>query len=140
MQAWPMLRNLALNAPSTAASRSASGKTRNGAFPPSSMEVRRTPGAERASRSRPTGVEPVKDSLRTRGSSRIAVLTGPDAVVGRTLTTPAGTPTSRSTWANKEVVSGVREAGFTTTVHPAASAGAILRVAMASGKFHGVIR
>ncbi len=31
-------------------------------------------------------------------------------------------------------------AGFTTAVHPAASAGAILRVAIASGKFHGVMR
>ena len=31
-------------------------------------------------------------------------------------------------------------AGLITTVQPAASAGAILRVAIASGKFHGVIR
>jgi len=37
-------------------------------------------------------------------------------------------------------VSGVSEAGFSTTVHPAASAGAILRAAMAAGKFHGVTR
>jgi len=29
---------------------------------------------------------------------------------------------------------------LTTTVHPAASAGAILRVAIASGKFHGVMK
>ncbi len=34
----------------------------------------------------------------------------------------------------------VSSAGFTTAVHPAASAGAILRVAIASGKFHGVMR
>ena len=38
------------------------------------------------------------------------------------------------------VVSGVSAAGFTTTVHPAARAGAILRVAMAAGKFQGVTR
>ena len=37
-------------------------------------------------------------------------------------------------------VSGVSAAGLSTTVHPAASAGAILRVAMAAGKFHGVTR
>ena len=37
-------------------------------------------------------------------------------------------------------VSGVSDAGLSTTVHPAASAGPILRVAIAAGKFHGVIR
>ena len=31
-------------------------------------------------------------------------------------------------------------AGFSTTVQPAASAGPILRVAIAAGKFHGVTR
>ena len=35
-------------------------------------------------------------------------------------------------------VSGVSEAGLSTTLHPAASAGPIFRVAMAAGKFHGV--
>ena len=35
-------------------------------------------------------------------------------------------------------VSGVSEAGLSTTVQPAASAGPILRVAIAAGKFHGV--
>ena len=35
-------------------------------------------------------------------------------------------------------MSGVSAAGLSTTVQPAASAGAILRVAMAAGKFHGV--
>jgi len=35
-------------------------------------------------------------------------------------------------------VSGVLLAGFNTTVQPAASAGPILRVAIAAGKFHGV--
>ena len=37
-------------------------------------------------------------------------------------------------------VSGVSPAGFRMTVQPAASAGAILRAAMAAGKFHGVTR
>ena len=35
-------------------------------------------------------------------------------------------------------VSGVSAAGLRTTVQPAARAGAILRVAIAAGKFHGV--
>jgi hypothetical protein len=39
VQASPMLRILASIAPSTAASRLASAKIRNGAFPPSSMEI-----------------------------------------------------------------------------------------------------
>ena len=37
------------------------------------------------------------------------------------------------------MVSGVCVAGLTTIVQPAAIAGPILRVPMASGKFHGVI-
>ena len=36
-------------------------------------------------------------------------------------------------------VSGVSSAGLRTTVQPAASAGPILRVAIAAGKFQGVI-
>ncbi len=61
-------------------------------------------------------------------------------VVGITLRTPAGSPASASSSANRSVVSGVRSAGLITTVQPAASAGAILRVAIASGKFQGVMR
>src|ERR687891_81759 len=52
-----MLRNLAVMAPSTAASRSASANTRNGALPPSSIDVRRTVCAAWASRTLPTAVE-----------------------------------------------------------------------------------
>ena len=37
------------------------------------------------------------------------------------------------------MVSGGFDAGVTMIVQPAASAGAILRAPMASGKFHGVI-
>ena len=55
-------------------------------------------------------------------------------------TTPGGTPASASSSASSSIVSGVSDAGLSTTEHPAASAGAILRVAIAAGKFHGVIR
>ncbi len=41
--------------------------------------------------------------------------------------------------ATASAVSGVSLAGLSTTVQPAASAGPILRVAIAAGKFHGVI-
>ena len=37
-------------------------------------------------------------------------------------------------------MNGVAEAGLMTIVHPAASAGAPLRVIIAAGKFHGVMR
>ena len=59
---------------------------------------------------------------------------------GTTFTTPSGTPASASTSATASAVSGVSVAGLSTTAHPAASAGAILRVAIAAGKFQGVTR
>ena len=55
-----------------------------------------------------------------------------------TLTTPFGTPACSRIGISASIVSGVSEAGFRITVQPAASAGPILRVAMAAGKFHGV--
>ena len=53
--------------------------------------------------------------------------------------TPAGMPARIASSAAASAVSGVSSAGLITTVQPAASAGATLRVIMASGKFHGVI-
>ena len=67
MQTWPALRNLQMIAPATAASRSASSKTRNGALPPSSSESFLTCPAHCAISSLPTAVEPVKPILRTIG-------------------------------------------------------------------------
>src|SRR4051794_8180238 len=93
-----------------------------------------------ASSRRPTSVEPVKDSLRTRGSSTIAPTTAPALRVVRQLTTPGGTPASSSSATMASAVRGVSVAGLRTTVQPAASAGPILRVAIAAGKFHGVTR
>ena len=138
MQASPALRIFATIAPSSAASRSASAKTRNGALPPSSIDVLTTLSAASASSTRPTSVEPVKDSLRTRGSCSMAETTAPDRREGTTLTTPAGTPASSRIAAIARAVSGVSLAGLSTTVQPAASAGPILRVAIAAGKFQGV--
>ncbi len=57
-----------------------------------------------------------------------------------TLTTPGGTPASSSACISASMVSGVSDAGLSTTGQPAASAGPILRVAIAAGKFHGVTR
>ena len=66
-------------------------------------------------------------------------MTSPVAVVVTTLSTPSGRPTSWSRSARASIVSGVWLAGLTTIVQPAAMAGPILRVPIASGKFHGVI-
>jgi len=111
----------------------------NGALPPSSIEQLITFSAACASRMRPTSVDPVKDSLRTRGSLSMALTTSDERFDGMTLTTPFGTPACSSRSATASADSGVSEAGFNTTVQPAASAGPILRVAIAAGKFQGVI-
>src|SRR5207245_1055414 len=133
-----MLRILAIMAPSIAASMSASSKTMNGALPPSSMAGLTTLSAASCRSLRPTSVEPVKETTRTRGSCSIALTTLPDEREGMTLTAPAGTPASSRIGISASMVSGVSEAGLSTTVQPAASAGPILRVAMAAGKFPGV--
>ena len=55
-----------------------------------------------------------------------------------TLSTPPGRPASSRICASASIDSGVCCAGLTTIVQPAAIAGAILRVPIAVGKFHGV--
>ena len=55
------------------------------------------------------------------------------------LSTPAGQAGLLERAASASMVSGVSSAGLTTIVQPAAMAGPILRVPMASGKFHGVM-
>src|SRR3979490_589595 len=112
----------------------------NGALPPSSMEQLTIVSAAARSSRLPTCVEPVNDSLRTRGSLMIALTTLDERCDGMTLTTPLGTPASSNRLASASAVSAVSEAGFRITVQPAASAGPILRVAIAAGKFHGVTK
>ena len=68
----------------------------------------------------------------------MARTTARDERVVNTLTTPSGTPASDSIEQISSVVSGVSAAGLMMQVQPAASAGPILRVAIAAGKFHGV--
>src|SRR6202022_2714799 len=109
-----------------------------GALPPSSIEQLITFSAACASRMRPTSVEPVNDNLRTRGSLSIALTTSDERFDGMTFTTPFGTPACSSRSATAGADRGVPDAGLRMTVQPAASAGPILRVAMAAGKFQGV--
>jgi hypothetical protein len=50
-----------------------------------------------------------------------------------TLMTPGGTPASSMIGISASIVSGVSDAGLSTTGQPAARAGAIFRVAIAAG-------
>ena len=65
--------------------------------------------------------------------------TSPDFELVTMFKTPAGRPHSSRIWASAIIESGVCCAGLTTIVQPAASAGPILRVPIAIGKFQGVI-
>ena len=111
----------------------------NGAFPPNSNETRLSCALAPAMSRLPTSVDPVKAIFRTPGWSRntwpITLLLLPVT----TLNTPAGSPASAQMRARASADSGVALAGFRTTAQPAARAGAILRVTMVAGKFHGVI-
>src|SRR3954471_23452525 len=137
-QVWPALRYLEAIAPFTAASRSASSKTMNGALPPSSIEVFFTVLAHCSRSSLPISVEPVNESFRTLGLDVIS----PPISVAEPVTqekTPFGTPARSASSQRASAENGVWLAGFSTIVHPAASAGPALRVIIAAGKFQGVI-
>ncbi len=60
-------------------------------------------------------------------------------MVVTTFSTPFGRPARSASSASARAESGVSSGGLTTTVQPAAIAGATLRVIMAIGKFQGVI-
>ena len=87
---------------------------------------------------RPTSVEPVKTILRTAGWSTSRWPTTLP-LPGSTWSTPSGSPASRASSPIRIAVSGVISAGLTTTVLPAASAGAMPQARIGIGKFHGTI-
>src|ERR1700753_3646990 len=138
-QVWPILRNLDAIAPSAAAARSASANTMNGALPPNSSETFLIVVAHCFIRTFPTSVEPVKENLRTVGFCVSSRPTPGASLDVTTLNTPLGMPARCASSAKASAESGVSSAGLITKVHPAASAGAHLRVIIALGKFHGVI-
>ena len=129
---------MAVCAPLTAAATSASAKMMLGDFPPSSSETRFTVAAASRMMPWPTAVEPVNAILSTSAcltSAAPAVRPSP----ATTLKAPAGNPAACATSAKSRAVSGVSEAGFNTTVQPAASAGANFHDARFRGKFHGTM-
>src|SRR6059036_2681088 len=109
-----------------------------GLLPPSSSVTRLLVSAAIFLTWRPTSVEPVNEILSTSGC-RTSAAPAVDPPPQTTLNAPGGTPASSAISAKSRAVSGVSEAGFRTTVHPAASAGANFQLAMLSGKFHGTI-
>src|SRR5215831_21111400 len=120
------------NAPSMAASKSASAKKMFGDLPPSSSVTRLVVSAASFTIILPTAAEPVNAILLTSGcfTSGEPQLS-PNPVI--TLITPFGNPTSSNHFATSSAVSGVCSAGFNTHVQPAATAGASFQAAMSSG-------
>ena len=88
---------------------------------------------------RPTSVEPVNDSLRSRGSAISGPVVSLGGGRGDQVEHAGRQPDLLEDLASTSIDSGVCWAGLTTIVQPAAIAGPILRVPIASGKFHGVI-
>src|SRR3990172_23871 len=127
-----------VSAPLTAASMSASAKTMLGDLPPSSSESRLSVPAASRMICLPISVEPVNAILSTRGSRTSAIPALPPGPV-TTLKTPSGSPASWQSSANLSAVSGVSDAGFRTTVLPAASAGAIFQDERREGEERGVV-
>jgi len=84
----------------------------------------------------PTSVDPVNATLSTSGWETSAWPVTPAPVT--MLTTPGGRSACWQISAKSRAVNGVVSAGFSTTVLPHASAGAIFQASMSSGKFHGI--
>ena len=107
-------------------------------LPPSSSATRFTVCAASSETRFPARVEPVNEIMSTLGCRASASpTTGP--VPHTRLKTPRGSPDACTTSASMKAESGATSLGFSTTVQPAASAGAILATTWCSGKFHGVI-
>ena len=121
-----------------AASRSASSNTISGPLPPSSPVNGTRLRAAATPISRAVSGDPVNDTRRTSGwATSAAPASSPSPCT--TLNTPAGKPACSARSASREHDSGDHSAGLRTTVHPAASAGAVFQVESMKGAFQGVI-
>src|SRR3569832_925734 len=138
LQDWPELVIICITPPETALVRSASSSTMFGDLPPSSCATRLTVSAAARATAMPARVEPVNDIMSMPGCEDIASPTvGPSPLTR--LNTPGGTPASCSTSANSIAFIGATSDGLSTTVQPAASAGATLQTIWLIGQFHGVM-
>ena len=116
----------------TTRSRSASAVMMLADLPPSSSTTFFSDGAACEYTSRPTASEPVKLTMSTPGwvVSACPAATSPVTM----FSTPGGSPASSAISPRTNASSGVVGAGLSTTVHPAARAGASLRMLRNSGK------
>ena len=133
-----MAANTPATSPLAAACRSASGKTICGDLPPSSSVTLLMFSAAAAATALPVAVDPVNATLSTPECAASVAPTSRERPV-TTLTTPGGKPACSTSSANASVDAGACSDGLTTTVQPAASAGASFQVISSSGEFHGVI-
>src|SRR5579859_2146347 len=86
----------------------------------------------------PTSGDPVNDIRLIFGwFASAAPAFGPSPIT--TLSTPSGRPASAASFPTNNELSGVTSDGLTTTVLPAASAGAMPHNNKVNGKFHGKI-
>src|SRR5689334_12804209 len=110
----------------------------NGFLPPSSAVNGTTFCAAATPMWRAVSVEPVNETRRTSGCDTSAAPAS-SPMPCTTLNTPGGSPASSASSASSEQDSGDHSAGLSTTVQPAASAGAVFHVDSMNGAFHGVI-
>ncbi len=130
VQSWPALKYPAIAIPSAAAAMSASSNTTTGALPPSSRWTRLRLFDAAPATSMPARTEPVTDTIAGVSCSTIPrpVSRSPQM----TLNTPGGR-NSAAISASSTVVAGVVSLGFSTTVLPAAIAGANFHTAIIIG-------
>ncbi len=130
VQSWPALKNAAGAMPAAVAATSASSKTITGALPPSSRCTRLRPSAAARATSMPARTEPVIDTIR--GMSWETSARPVSAVPQTTLNTPGGRKPAAIS-ASSSVLTGVVSDGLSTTVFPAAIAGANFHTAIIIG-------
>ena len=123
--------------PSMAWSIGASSKTMFAALPPSSSVSALSVPATPRPIFLPISVEPVNATLSTLSCVASAIPISPGPVM--MFTVPGGRSAWTQTSAKSIADSGVVDAGLSTTVLPAASAGAIFQASISSGKFQGMI-
>ena len=109
-----------------------------GLFPPSSAVKGTMLRAAAVPMCRAVSGDPVKEIRRTLGSAASAAPTS-SPIPWTTLNTPGGNPASSTRSASTEAESGDHSAGLSTTVLPAARAGAHFQVESMNGAFQGVM-
>ena len=137
LQDWPELLKQ-WRTPRVTAFASASAKMMFAPLPPSSSVTRLIVSAALLVISLPARVEPVKLTISTSGWTESWLPTPGPSPFTR-LKTPAGIPAASTISAKTYEESGATSEGFSTTVQPAASAGATFRTTWFIGQFQGVM-